>query len=561
MARERTGLLRYLLAVSGQNVMLLGALAIPLLSAAGLGVRGRIVGVLLLIALYVPLAGAGASLQRAGVMGAAGLVAIAVGRPSSRWYALLFAAAVTLGANPRVLEDPGWQLSFVAVAGIVWWSPALRRVLGGLPAPLAEGLAVTLAASAATAPLLAHHFGAVSLAGLPANVLALPVVAPIMWLGMVAAALGQLTAIGGAGEALVGVACGILGEANSLLLAYLEELAIRFAEAPGAEVALPLATAPRVAAAYGLLGLATVGSARAARRVGPAATSWAAAWRRVPFARRLVAGGCAAAALGALGWFAVGPNRPPDRLTVSFLDVGQGDATLIQHPSGGAVLFDGGPPEGRVVRRLRQAGVSRLSAVVATHASRDHHGGLTEVLRQIPTEVLLDGGDGTGDPAFRAVLAEAERLGVRRVPARAGQDLRVGGLSVRVLAPAPRPPGPAPEDPNPRAVVAVVSAGAFDLFLSADAESPSLAALPLPDVEAMKVPHHGSNDPGLPGVLARLRPQVAAVEVGQGNGYGHPTAGTLAALRRAGARVQRTDEDGTVTLSVSGTGMEVETER
>jgi len=557
---RRSGL-AHLLAVSGQNVMLLGALAIPFLSAAGLGVRGRIVGVLVLIAVYVPLAGAGASLQRAGVMGAAGLVAIAVGRPASRWYALLLAAAVTLGANPRVLEDPGWQLSFVAVAGIAWWSPALRRALGGLPAPLAEGLAVTVAASAATAPLLAHHFGAVSLAGLPANVLALPVVAPIMWLGMIEAALGQLTALGGTVEAVVGVVCGVLGEVGEMLLAYLEGLAVWFAEAPGAEVALPLASSPRVVLAYGLLGLATVASARAARKVGPLATSWAAAWRRVPFARRITAGACAAALVVALGWAALGPNGPPDRLTVSFVDVGQGDATLIQHPAGGAVLFDGGPPEGRVVRRLRQAGVTRLSAVVATHASRDHHGGLADVLRQIPTEVLLDGGDGTGDPAFRAVLAEAARRGVRRVPARAGQDLRVGGLSVRVLAPVPRPPGPAPEDPNPRAVVAVVSAGPFDLFLSGDAESPSLVHLPLPDVEAMKVPHHGSADPGLPGVLARLRPQVAAIEVGQGNGYGHPTAGTLSALRRAGARVHRTDEDGTVSLSVSGTGMEVHTER
>lgn len=557
---RRSGL-AHLLAVSGQNVMLLGALAIPLLTAAGLGVRGRIVGVLLLIALYVPLAGAGASLQRAGVMGAAGLVAIAVGRPASRWYALLLAAAVTLGANPRVLEDPGWQLSFVAVAGIAWWAPGLRRALGGLPAPLAEGLAITLAASAATAPLLAHHFGAVSLAGLPANVLALPVVAPIMWLGMIEAALGQLVVLGGTVEALVGVLCGILGEADALLLAYLEGLAGRFAEAPGAAVALPLASVPRVALAYGLLGLATVASARAARRVGPSATSWAAAWRRVPFARRMAASACAAALVGALGWFVMGPSSPPDRLTVSFLDVGQGDATLVQHPGGGAVLFDGGPPEGRVVRRLRQAGVSRLSAVVATHASRDHHGGLAEVIREIPTEVLLDGGDGTADPAFRAVLDEADRRRVRRVPARAGQDMRVGGLSVRILGPAPRPPGPAPEDPNPRAVVAVVSSGAFDLFLSGDAESPSLAALPLPDVEAMKVSHHGSNDPGLPGVLARLRPQVAAIEVGQGNGYGHPTAGTLGALRRSGARVHRTDEDGTVTLSVSGAEMEVDTER
>ena len=111
--------LSHLLAVSGQNVMLLMALALPMLVAAGLGPRGRGLALLCLVALYVPLAGAGPSLQRAGVMGAAGIAAMTLSRPSSRWYALLLAAAVTLALDPRACGDPGWQLSFVAVAGIL----------------------------------------------------------------------------------------------------------------------------------------------------------------------------------------------------------------------------------------------------------------------------------------------------------------------------------------------------------------------------------------------------------------------------------------------------------
>src|SRR5205814_8445836 len=97
-------------------------------------------GVLLvLVALYVPLAGAGPSLQRAGVMAVAGLAATAAGRPRSRWYALLLAAAATLALNPLAAGDAGWQLSFAAVAGILVLAPPLRRALGGLPRPLAEG--------------------------------------------------------------------------------------------------------------------------------------------------------------------------------------------------------------------------------------------------------------------------------------------------------------------------------------------------------------------------------------------------------------------------------------
>ncbi len=248
-------------------------------------------------------------------------------------------------------------------------------------------------------------------------------------------------------------------------------------------------------------------------------------------------------------------------LTISFLDVGQGDATLVQSPAGGAILFDGGPPEGQVVRLLRRAGVRRLSAVVATHQSRDHQGGLREVIEKVPADLYVDGGDGNRDPDFLAIAEAAARRGVRRVVPRQGSVLRAPGLVVRVLGPSPRAPGPAPEDPNPRALVTVVSAGDFDFFLSGDAESPSLVSLPLPDVEAMKVSHHGSKDPGLPALLARLRPQVAGIEVGESNTYGHPAPATLAALRAARVDVHRTDREGTVALRVEGGRLAVESER
>jgi competence protein ComEC len=106
-----------------------------------------------------------------------------------------------------------------------------------------------------------------------------------------------------------------------------------------------------------------------------------------------------------------------------------------------------------------------------------------------------------------------------------------------------------------------VREGSFSVFLSADAESPSLLPLRLPPVTAMKVPHHGSADPGLPQVLQRLRPQIAAIEVGAHNLYGHPRPSTLAALARAVPHVYRTDRDGTTRITVDGDRMEVSTAR
>ena len=563
--------LAHLLAVSGQNVMLLAALALPALMLAGLGLRARLTALVALIALYVPLAGAGPSLQRAGVMGIAGMVAMAASRPASRSYALLLAAALTLAWNPRAWTDPGWQLSFAAVAGIlalgVPMSQSLRRVADDLVPPrtsrarsaavlrlFADGIAITVSATLATAPLLAHHFGSVPLVGLLSNLLALPAVAPAMWLGMLKIALGQA---GGPGHA----AADALGAVATYPVAYIASLAERCADLPGGQLALPLGSPLALVTAYAALAAATVVAARLARPVADHLPERSARWRRLPRSQRLALATAASLALLAAAAPALDGPDPPGRLTVRFLDVGQGDATLIQHPDGTAVLFDGGPPGAGVARLLRKAGVERLALVVATHASRDHHGGLTEVMERFPVAALLDGGDGSADPDFRALLREAQSRGVRRIPATAPLTLRLagGGLRIEVLSPSPRPAGPAPEDPNPRAAVALVTAGAFDLFLSADAESDALAPLDLPDVDAVKVPHHGSSDPGLPGLLERLDPELAAIEVGP-NTYGHPAPSTLDALERAGVETYRTDRHGTVTLTIDRGEMRVDTE-
>ena len=123
--------LTHLLAVSGENVILLCVLAWPLLALFGLPLRARLIGALCLVAIYVPVTGAGPSIQRAGVMGAAGLIAALADRPRSRWYAVLLAAAITLAVNPRADGDVGWQLSFAAVIGIMLWARRLARLLSG----------------------------------------------------------------------------------------------------------------------------------------------------------------------------------------------------------------------------------------------------------------------------------------------------------------------------------------------------------------------------------------------------------------------------------------------
>ena len=238
--------------------------------------------------------------------------------------------------------------------------------------------------------------------------------------------------------------------------------------------------------------------------------------------------------------------------------MGQGDATLIQHGEH-ALLVDTGRPGGPIVRRLREAGARRLDVLVLTHASADHDGGAAAVLRAVNVREVLDGGEVTQRTAgLRAATAEAANRGVARIASDVGQVVRAGPIVARVLWPPRSRTASREANPNLRATVLHVSDGAFDLLLSADAESEVLRRITLPQVEAMKVPHHGSSDPGLPTVLERLRPQVAVIPVGR-NTYGHPARATLAALKAAVPVVRRTDTDGTVRLYVSRDGMRMQT--
>jgi competence protein ComEC len=565
---RRSGL-AHLLAASGQNVALLCALALPLLMLVGAPQRVRIAVLLPLVAIYVGLAGSGASITRAGIMAAAGLLAVATDRRSSAVYSLLLAAVVTLAMNPRTTADPGWQLSFTAVAGMLALGPLVQRPLRRLPRPLAEAVGATIAATVATAPLLAHEFGAVSVAALPANLIAFPAVAPIMWIGMAEAAIEQVAALATPFAAIAHAFEAVAAPVTALALRWIAGVATRFADQSWAQAELQLSWVAVVAvyAGVGTLALAVANAGRIRRPAvpGPIGRSAAEAldWLRAltPASRRAFAAPLIALAL-AVGAHASAPPPPPRHLTIDFVDVGQGDATLIRDPTGAAVLFDGGVPEARVDRTLRHLGVRKLSVVVATHQSRDHHAGLLQVVKRFPVGLFLDGRYGVRDPSFIALEQEVDRRKIPRRPTYAGERLRVGNMTIRILwPPRPRLGAPPPANPNDRATVAIVSEDGFDLFLSADAESPVLLPLDLPRVEAMKVPHHGSADPGLPQLLDRLRPTVAAIETGRGNDYGHPTPPTLNALRGRVPRVYRSDRDGTTELTVSDGRIAIRTHR
>jgi len=553
---RRSGL-AHLLAVSGQNVALLALLAMPLLAALGMPLRTRLLWLLGLIAVYVPLAGSGPSIQRAGIMGGLSALALLAGRRASRFHALLVAAAVLLALEPGIARDVGWQLSFAAVLGILLLATPLREAIaarvgrGPGRRALADGAALTIAATVATAPLIAFHFEAISVTTLAANLLALPAIAPAMWLGMLAAGAGQVP----------GFPVEALNSVNAVLLAYIAQVAAWCGRPSWAYLDVRLGPGGLVAA-YAALAALAIGVAQLARRRRNALArrhrvrSLPGGGRQKANARRARPAGTLALRLllGALllGALLVGPggagSSPPPPLgglRVTVLDVGQGDAILLQPPGAPAVLVDAGPPRDRLAAQLRAAGVERLGAAVVTHDQSDHAGGIRELLAGMPVGWLLYGVLGRRTLTDAATAGTASRRLVR------GNLVRSGRLRLEVLWPPPEllvAAGPT-GDPNALALVVRARWRGFSMLLTADAEAEAVPLDPGP-VDVLKVAHHGSDDAGLAGLLDRARPELAVISVGAANPFGHPTAATLRTLASHGVCVLRTDRDGPVGIEV-----------
>ena len=525
--------LYHLLAVSGQNIVLIGFGVLGLAYVAGVPrAAGHALAIVAILA-YALAVGWQPSVVRAAVAGCLASVAWLLSRESDRWHTMAAGAVVLLAWTPRSLLEPGFQLSFTAVAAIFVAVPRLRRLHEGYPVPasLVEVVGVAAACGIATAPVLWFQFGVIPLWTVPANALAEPAMPVLLGCGLTASLLAPV--IPSAALALSWLA--------GLAAAWIAFSARLIASLPYAQTSSRPLAFGIVAAMLAMVGLRALPS-----------------YRRRP----AVLTAAALAPLLALGWWALHPPprwSPPAGLRVSFLDVGQGDGILLESPQG-ALLVDTGPPEAHVERQLRRMGLHALTAIVLTHQHRDHVGGAPAVLRALSVGAVIDPLQPHPGYDERATRRTARRLGVPLVPARAGRTYALGRLRLQILW--PDHAGSPGEDPHLHGTVTLASFGSVDILLTGDSESAVTRSLPLRPVEVLKVAHHGSSDAGLAGELAVLRPRVAIISVGAHNDYGHPRADTLAALRaRPGLRLYRTDRDGRVVLESDGRALTIRVER
>jgi competence protein ComEC len=536
----------HLLAISGFNMTLV-ATAVALLARGR--VRPAITAAMTVacVLAYSILVGLAPSVARAAVMAVVASLGLAFGRRAATDNALALAVATMVGIDASAIGDVGFLLSATATGGLLYLGDPISRRLAFLPGAVREGLATTLAATLPTIPIIAAVFGRVSLVSPLANLVAVPLFPPLMLAGAATAGLGTVSAELAQLPALA-----------SYALAFVLRLVVETsAGLPLASLAVP--DGPLAGLAYGVaVGLALFfGPGLASRLIR--AIGRRARLSRTPTVRLFAGRVLTRRALWiavALGVIVVVAGTtavlwpPPTGIRVRALDVGQGDAFLVEF-DGRTLLIDGGPDPSRLLAELGASlppWTRRIDVVALTHAHADHADGLIGVLERYEVGLAIEPVGLNPGPVATAWNDRIQRAHVERRAVAAGMRLRVGDATLAILAP----------DGDPRvdvpSLVVRLERGTFSMLFMGDATEQAQADLLLsPRSLGARVyvpPHHGAASAYARPLVDAIRPGVAVISVGAQNRYGHPTAETLAALGRV--PIYRTDRDGTVEFDQSG---------
>lgn len=546
----------HVLSVSGLHLAVVAGLVFALLrrlvAASPVGGRVRPARWAAPLALVIAVAftlvtGAQLATLRALVVVALVLVAAMLDRPLRLVDALGLAALAILAWRPVDLRDPSFQLSFVAaltLARAVAPGPLPDGRLARIWARVRRGLGASVWVGLTTAPITALHFQQVQVGGIVGNL----VLTPLVELLALPLALAGLVLPGG--DRLIWLATGLVDAVDTVAgwLAHVTPVG-------HVAVASPLAMAALVALALWL-------AARARR-------SWwdAAAW----------------ASMCAL-WALARTPPPAGALRVTFLDVGQGDAALVELPDGATWLVDAGgdaaamdplaaaAPGRAIAATLAVHDHARIDLAILSHPHPDHYLGLAalgaqgvEVGELWSAEPPAPSPPRPGLASFREIAAGLVARGTRLGQPVLGQARAEAGVTLTTWAPryAAEPGGPVALAPDPvrtvndnSLVVTITYRGRTILFagdIEAEGEE-ALAAAGLPHVDVVKVPHHGSPTSSTAALVEATRPTLAVISCGAGNRFGFPSAAVVERWRAAGAEVLRTDTHGAISVTIDEDG-------
>ncbi|OGN93921.1 MAG: hypothetical protein A2Z75_07190 [Chloroflexi bacterium RBG_13_50_10] len=570
----------HILAISGLNISIVIAMFLSL-GALFFG-RQRSLYVWLAIVgtwLYTLLAGMNPPVIRAAIMGSLFLIAVYLGRQGSAIIALAFAAAVMVGIQPGLLWTVSFQLSFLAMAGLVLLYPYLqtwgrkgvarlfknREKIVPTASIVTDTFAASLASTVAVAPLIAYNFGIVSLVGLPATFFSLPALPLIIVTSALVAFVGLFASL----------VAQVLGWLAWLFLSYFVLLVQGFRALPGASLEVATISTWYVLGYYvilagviaflnrrkqlaHLLSTLTSGIRRAVRDIPKPRLGFSPKWLVLPLL------------IVALLVWSIALTQPDGKLHVSFLDVGQGDAILIQTPNGQDILIDGGPDPQKINLELSEQlpfWDRTIDLVVCTQPHADHATGLIDVLQGYRVKRVLDPGVPYDSAIYQEWLRLIEDKEIEYDIARSGQEIDLGtGIKLEVLNPPEALFEGTSDDVDNNGVVLRLSWGGVSFLFTADiraeVEFELIGQRANLRSTVLKVAHHGSETSTTTQFLAAVDPEVAVISVGEDNPFGHPSPEVWERLIDTLGEddVYRTDEDGTVEFITDGKTLWVKTD-
>lgn len=577
----------HLLAISGLHVGVMIGSLLWILRMLGFPRDVMFYMMCVVIPFYILLTGASPSVVRAGLMALAGLYAWQKGRLKDALLILSAVLWVMLLFRPDYLHDIGFQLSFAVTAGLIVGVPAINKRLRQLPSALRNALAVTIAAELVSFPLLIYYFHQYSLLSWLANLLLVPLVSIIVLPGGLAAMLLSFFS-----ESAAKIASLPIDRVNDMLF----HIAEWFDRWTLFHLSWP-APSPSWLLLYFAALLALFHACRHGAQPHQTAIPWMPhaqadhkpavrlRWFMAVFMLLVIY------AYEPLAW------HWPAKGLVYFIDVGQGDASLVRTPTGSHLLIDGGGTisfvrEGDEWRQrkdpfetgkdilvplLKQRGVHQIDMLFLTHADADHVGGLAEVVKRIPVKQIFINGTVKTSPAMVAFIEAATERNIPIYAASYGLTLEIDRYTkLLFLHPFSQEQLYNETRQNDYSLVFLLQIFDKQILYAGDMEQEQekevLAALPELEMDdransffsndaplVLKVAHHGSRTSTSAQWLDYWKPEAAVISAGRNNLYGHPHPDVIRRLQQLGSRVYRTDLHGEIQLDIRKNSMSVRT--
>ena len=533
-----TGII-HILSVSGSHIALVTAVMLWLGERSRMSMVGKVVMAGGAMVVYSLLAGLTPPVIRAIIMGMVALVALLSEREQYGPGALSLAALVMLAWKPSLLYDISFQLSFAGTAGLVFFYSKTTKILENLPRWLASGIAVTISSQVGMLPFLAWYFHNLPLGSILANLIVVPIIELVIILGL-AASVAALV-LNGLAHVLLVVCSLIIGVAVTINKV--------IAAIPGLQWYLPPFSSVTGILYYLLLAW-VYGYLPRVLPFTTVVTCWP--WRT-------------AAVIVIIGMVVGGWALLPRPVAVHFIDVGQGDATLVITPHGRAVLIDTGGTVGDsnrfdigervVVPYLKHQGITALDFLILTHGHQDHAGGAAAVASAVTVKNVIVAPEQFTD-SIKALLRN-KKYGML-IPAVVGQRIVLDGVTIEIVHDGDS--SAEPRGGNETSSVIRIAYGQHSFLITGDLEAQQEAYLSSRGFESctvLKVAHHGARTSSTDGFLQQARPLYAAISVGANNRFGHPHGEVLYRLKQTGAQLYRTDLNGAILFKTDGVKLTV----